>query len=390
MKINIPSNSYVKGIEVNDSSVDVTFEKRKKVALLFISLNEGYWPYLTQVIKDCRKLFLPHHHVDYFIWTDFSDEKCVSILKGYDSFTEKWEGGIPQQLAYAYASLVRLYSQFYPDLVQKTLQTLAQTGITFRLEGAHPVIEAKRSPTPEDVKLFVDVSKQILTHAFDDFKETTKGVVINETGAVAWPAPTLMRYHLFLNEEEKLKDYDYMFYLDADMRVVDKISGEILGEGLTTAPHPGYVISSNLIPPYEPNKDSTAFIHRLGRMVDEGGKKRFVPFYAAGGFQGGTSKIFIAAMKDMKKTIDTDFDNNYVAVWNDESHWNKYLWDFQKTGGNITFLDVSYIYPDSLIKEYYEKIWGRAYAPKIITLTKPFSLSPQGASDLKQIVSPLQ
>ncbi|HVX00468.1 MAG TPA: hypothetical protein VHA52_08555, partial [Candidatus Babeliaceae bacterium] len=77
---------------------------------------------------------------------------------------------------------------------------------------------------------------------------------------------------------------------------------------------------------------------------------------------------------------------NYTAIWNDESHWNKYLWEYQKGGGDITFLDPSYVYPDSLIKEYYVPLWGREYQPKIITLTKPFSVSPQGASELKKLM----
>ena len=139
-----------------------------------------------------------------------------------------------------------------------------------------------------------------------------------------------MRYHLFLNEEEKLKDYEYIYYLDADMRVVQKISDEILGN-LTAAPHPGYVLDKKLIPPYEPNPESASYIHRLGQLVEEEpGKKRFYPFYAAGGFQGGTTKSFLKAMKETKKLIDKDFDKNYIPIWNDESAWNKYLWEYQR------------------------------------------------------------
>ena len=49
-------------------------------------------------------------------------------------------------------------------------------------------------------------------------------------------------------------------------------------------------------------------------------------------------------------------------------------------------LSPSYVYPDSLIKEYYEPIWGKSLLPKIITLTKPFTLSKEGGEHIKQFL----
>lgn len=286
MKVPIPEDEYIKKLEINDTFIDLVTAKKQKVALLFISLNERYWPYLKQVMEDCKIQFLPHHHVDYFVWTDMPQSEI-------------------------------------------------------------------------------------------------KGATVIPTEPVEWPHPTLMRYHLFLNEKEKLKKYDYIFYLDTDMRVVDKISDEILSDGLLAAEHPMYSLRAQYIPPYEPNKDSTAYINRPGKIVDDNGKKRFKPFYYAGGFQGGKSKDFIEAMQVMKKNIDKDFDNNYTAIWNDESHWNRYLFDYK---GPISVMPPSYVYPDSLIKEYYEPIWGCSYQPKIITLTKPFSLSKEGGKAINEFL----
>jgi len=76
----------------------------------------------------------------------------------------------------------------------------------------------------------------------------------------------------------------------------------------------------------------------------------------------------------MRDAIDKDMVTNYVARWNDESHWNKYLFDNPPS----VVLDPSYVYPDSLIEGYYKKIWGRDYTPRIITLTKPFTTSKEG------------
>jgi hypothetical protein len=333
-KLPLPKGKYIKNIVINDDSLDVQFEDKKKIAILFICLNEHYWPYIKNVIEDCKKHFLPQHSVDYYIWTDIPKDDTPE-------YTER---------------MSKLISKSQFDEAMK--------------QGIRPPYGEVQWWPKETIEEAVD------------FVRNTPGVNIVETEPVAWPAPTLMRYHLFLNEEEKLKDYEYIFYMDADMRVVERISDEILGPALTVAPHPGYAVSPKMVPPYEPDRDSTAYIHRLHQIIPENGKARLMPFYAAGGFQGGTSKSFLKAMHVMKANIDKDFNNNYVAIWNDESHWNKYLWEFQKDGGQITFLDVSYVYPDSLIEEYYIPLWGKRYTPKIITLTKHFSLSAIDKNEL--------
>jgi hypothetical protein len=277
-------------------------------------VNDRYWPYLKQVIEDCKKHFLPQHHVDYLVWSDMPEKESPEYLALKDT-------------------------QFF--------------------------------------------SKQIIQGSVD-FVRDTKGIEIFPTEPIEWPAPTLMRYHLFLQQEEKLKEYDHVFYLDADMRVLEKISDEILSEGLLAAEHPMYSLRKEYVPPYEPNPKSAAYIKRPGAvMTDEKGKPRFKPYYYAGGFQGGISSEFIKAMKVMKENIDKDFNNNYTAIWNDESHWNKYLSDYT---GKVVVLSPSYIYPDSLIKEYYEPLWGKSYPPKIVTLTKPFSLSKEGAAQLNEFL----
>lgn len=244
-----------------------------KIALLYICVNQPYWPYLRDVIQDSKKNFLTNHQVDFFTWSDM----------------------------------------------------------------------------PEG---------------------TNYGAMVFPTEPAPWPMPTLMRYHLFLQQEEILKTYDYIFYMDADMRVVDTIGDEILGEKLTAACHPGYEIRKEVRAPYETNPNSTAYMN--------------IPqYYYAGGFQGGKSGPFIEAMKTMRKNIDKDFNNNYMARWNDESHWNRYLFDNPPS----VVLSSSYIYPDSLIENYYEPIvWGRKIAPKIITITKPFSVSKEGGDAVRRMI----
>lgn len=264
-------------------------EKKLKIGVLCICLNQHYWEYANELLRGLRTFFLKNHDVDVLFWTDM----------------------------------------------------------------------------PQDTKV-------------------GEGIYLIPTEPVEWPLPTLLRYNLFLQQEEKLKEYDYLFYIDVDMRIVDWINDDILGEGLTAAQHPMYALRHNLYPPYEPNPESTAYIPLPGKIVEEDGKKQFKPYYYAGGFQGGRTQDFIDAMKVMKERVEKDFNRNYIARWNDESHWNRFLYE----NPPAIVLNPSYIYPDSLIAEYYVKIWGRNYSPKIITITKKFSISKDGgAAVAKQLAT---
>ena len=227
-----------------------------------------------------------------------------------------------------------------------------------------------------EIMLFTDMQK------YPESKDTNFGATVFPVDTIEWPYPTLMRYQIFLKQEEYLKKFDYLFYLDLDMRIVGIVGDEIFGEGLTMAQHPMYALQQPFWFPFEPNEDSAAHIKQPGRVVEKNGKKMFQPLYAAGGFQGGKTEAFIEAMKAIQVGIDSDLAKGYIARWNDESHWNKYLFDHPPS----VVLDASYIYPDSMIENYYKKIWGRDFVPRIITLTKPFTTSKEGGEAAAELI----
>lgn len=130
-----------------------------------------------------------------------------------------------------------------------------------------------------------------------------------------WPAPTLLRYHWMLQAEMFLRRYEFVYYCDADMEFVDCVRGEVLGN-LVVVAHQGYVGAKPSAVPYERNGRSRACVRR-----DEG------TTYYAGGFQGG--RFFLPAMRSLRKAIDEDREAGIIAVWHDESHWNRYLIDHQ-------------------------------------------------------------
>lgn len=298
---------------------------KKKIGIVCICLNQPYWQYAGEMLWGLNTFFLKHpsikdkYQTDLLLWSDIPEVDDLGF----------WE----------------------------------------KFKKSH--VEAK---TP--LNQYEDMIVQAKTY----FTDIRKMVKVFPTEAIEWPMPTLMRYHLFLQQEEELKNYDYIFYIDTDMRITDWIGEEILGDGLTAAQHPMYALRQNLYPPYEPNPKSTAYIPLPGRFLEENKNIRFENLYYAGGFQGGKTEEWIKAMKVMRGRIESDFNNNYIARWNDESHWNRYLYEVPPT----IVLNSSYIYPDSLIAEYYVKIWGRNYSPKIMTLTKKFTTTTQGGAEVSK------
>ncbi len=295
-------------------------EKKYKVAFIFICLNPLYWQYAPEMVVGAKQFFLPGHDTDFLFWTDIPDNK--------ESINEKI------------------------------------------------------SKAWKDRNRIDDVSVNNITNSIIDLK-LRKDIVFFPTESVEWPYPTLLRYNLFLQQEEKLKKYDYIFYCDIDMKFVNVVGDEILGKGITATQHPMYAIRKEYWPPYEPNPKSASYIRRPGQIVSDNGQPRFMPLYFAGGFQGGKSNIFIKAMKETKTIIEKDMNKGYIPIWNDETAWNKYL----SNHAPDIVLTPSYIYPDSLVKEYYEPIWGQKYQPKLMTLTKWFSTSKEGGEAVSKMLN---
>jgi len=299
-------------------------ESKKKVAFVFICLNPLYWQYAKEMVDGAKQFFLPGHNTDFLFWTDIPETPEVAKEKITQAFAER-------------------------------KVDLTNPQITQNIDNiVNGIVELRKS----------------------------KEVFIYPTDSVDWPYPTLLRYNLFLQQEEKLKEYDYIFYCDIDMKFLNVVGDEILGPGITAAQHPMYALRKEYWPPYEPNPKSASYIKRPGMITTENGKPRFMPLYFAGGFQGGKSDKFIEAMQECKKIIEKDMNLNYIPIWNDETAWNKYL----SENPPDTVLTPSYIYPDSLIKEYYEPLWGRTYQPKLMTLTKWFSVSKEGGEAVAKMI----
>ena len=214
-------------------------------------------------------------------------------------------------------------------------------------EFVDPLIASARKHfcTNHEVTYFVFADGNRITDADD--------VVRIYQQRLGWPYDTMMRNLIYWDNRELFKEQDYLFALDADMRFVDSVGDEILGERVATL-HPGYVETRGT---YETNPRSLAYVSE-----DEG------EYYFAGGFFGGTREEFLNITGETSRRVLADLGIGIVPVWHDESHWNRYCIDFKPT----VILGPAYCYPDMWLPEW-KFAWKETCSPKLLCLTKNHS-----------------
>jgi histo-blood group ABO system transferase len=152
-------------------------------------------------------------------------------------------------------------------------------------------------------------------------------VVVIPQARLGWPFDTLKRYHVYYQNQESFAGEDYLFAMDADMLFHSVVGDEILGELVATI-HPGYYRGNRGT--YDTNPNSLACVYPY-----EG------KHYFAGGFYGGTKDAFLKAIKTNIDRIDEDYAKGIIALWHDESHWNRYCIDNPPT----VILSPAYCHP---------------------------------------------
>jgi len=162
---------------------------------------------------------------------------------------------------------------------------------------------------------------------------------------LGWPYDTLKRFHIYDDHKELLKNMDYLFAIDADMRFVAPIGEEILGNLVGTI-HPGYITKQVRC---ERNKKSTAYV-----------PKKKEKEYFAGGFYGGKTQEFLKLVHTLRKNVDKDLEHAFIAHVHDESHLNRYFLDHRPS----ILLSPSYCHPEG---------WEWEYEKKIVALDKNHS-----------------
>ena len=163
-----------------------------------------------------------------------------------------------------------------------------------------------------------------------------------------FPADTLYRFEMFMQAEDNLRKFDFVFFFNANTLFLQPVGKEILPDetGLVAGRWPGRRERQHpMFYPYERNKRSTAYI-----------PPRKPPYvYYTGGLNGGTAESYLKMVRTLSENVREDDRNGIVAFVNDESHLNRYLWEHP-----CKILGAEYATPE-------EFTYGKLkYEPKII------------------------
>jgi len=180
--------------------------------------------------------------------------------------------------------------------------------------------------------------------------ETSDNVRVSQIEHESWPMPTLKRYNYFVKEKEFISQFDYCFYFDVDMGLVDKVGDEVLSDLVATM-HPYQSFYPKEERSYDRNEKSLAYV-----PVGKEGE-----LYYAGGFNGGSTKRFLEMAEVLADRVTKDLNNGVIALWHDESQMNRYLIDNPPT----LSLTPSYCFAEEHMGNP-----NYPYEPKIIALKK--------------------
>lgn len=167
--------------------------------------------------------------------------------------------------------------------------------------------------------LLTDFQKHYFVWTDDDhLADGFNNVRIIHKECAGFPADSLFRFEMFLQVEEELIKYDYIYFFNSNAEIRQSIGHEILPDesGLVIGAWPGKREHQHpMFYPYERNKKSLAYVAPHGKNYT----------YFMGGINGGTSQSYLKMVRTLSKNIRDDYNRGIIAKAHDESHINAYL-----------------------------------------------------------------
>ena len=161
-----------------------------------------------------------------------------------------------------------------------------------------------------------------------------------------------------------MKRFDHMFYMDVDYWVCNvPPESDLLVDGIVGVSH-----LHNLYPHKGPHVGSPDTNPKSMACVKP---KEKMTTYFSGGFQGGSASAMLQACRTIKSRIDQDDAKGVLALWHDESHWNRYLLDHPPA----KTVSQSYVYPEqclvrSCTEENCKQLRQAGVVPLMVALDK--------------------
>ena len=154
-----------------------------------------------------------------------------------------------------------------------------------------------------------------------------------------WPYITLYRFGTILKVKEALEQFDYVLFLDADMRIVDTVSEEELftDKKFIGVHHPCHFLKMN------PHTQYPGAFETDPRSCAAISEEDDISTYWQGCLWGGKVPFVIDMMKELHRRTVEDEERQVIAVWHDESQMNKF---FIENKSEVHTLGPQYAYPE--------------------------------------------
>ncbi|MBQ7209011.1 MAG: hypothetical protein IJS01_14525 [Lentisphaeria bacterium] len=170
-------------------------------------------------------------------------------------------------------------------------------------------------------KFFIpEARKHYFIFTDDTTMRSDDNITIIPRQCAGFPADSLFRFEMFLSIRELLQKQDYVFFLNANMQIVDAVGEEILPTAengfLVGVLHPA---EARKRPPwsfpYERSPRSLAYIPPNDPPYN----------YFTGAINGGRTPEFLAMSQLLADNIRKDYDKGIIARFHDESHLNRFF-----------------------------------------------------------------
>lgn len=160
-----------------------------------------------------------------------------------------------------------------------------------------------------------------------------------------FPADSLFRFEMYLQVEEELKKYEFIYFIQANALFLQPVEDELLPDesGLSFAIWGGPMLKKPVcLYPYERNKKSLAYVAPYGNNY----------IYYMAGINGGRAKEYIELARTLAANIRDDYNRGIIAKVHDQSHINAYL-----RSHKCKIITPEYCWPEE---------WKSEFSPKMI------------------------
>ena len=193
----------------------------------------------------------------------------------------------------------------------------------------------------------------VFTDGDGDFPDDVK---VFKQEHLEWPYITLKRFGIIKKATKEIEDCDWLVFLDADTRVVDKVTEE---EFFSDKPyfgvhHPCHALKMHPHTEY-PGAFETNTNSRAGVTEDDD-----TSMYYQGCLWGGRVPEVLDMIGELDSRVEEDLSNDIVAVWHDESQLNKF---YSEVKEDVHLLGPQYAYPE-VFQDHCN------FDPKIVHLAK--------------------